>query len=243
MSLPNPDKVYIVKRADMTDSWQCLSTVNAGGVLAAFSLTSFCDFAVAGNDQPLPVELTSFVSIINGNNVTLNWSTATETNNSGFEIEKSAIGGTWSKIGAVSGNGTTSTPHSYSYTDRAVATGNYNYRLKQTDFNGNFEYHNLGNEVSIGVPEKFALSQNYPNPFNPTTKIDYDLPTDGNVSIRLFDMSGKEVASLVNEVKTAGYHTVNFNASNLSSGVYFYRISVDANGNNFTATKKLMLVK
>jgi hypothetical protein len=198
---------------------------------------------VSWNNNVLPVELSSFVSVINGNNVTLNWSTSTETNNSGFDIERSAVNGSWSKIGTVSGNGTSTTPHSYSFTNRAVATGKYNYRLKQTDFNGNFTYHNLGNEVNIGVPEKYDLSQNYPNPFNPSTKINYDLPTDGKVSIKLFDMSGKEVASLVNEVKTAGYHTVNFNASNLSSGVYFYRISVEANGNNFTATKKMMLVK
>ncbi|MBK9227823.1 MAG: T9SS type A sorting domain-containing protein [Ignavibacteria bacterium] len=243
MNLPNPDKVYIVKRSDMTDSWQCLNTVNSGGILAAFDLTTFCDFAVAGNDQPLPVELASFVSVIHGNNVTLNWSTSTETNNAGFDIERSGVTGSWSKIGSVSGNGTTSTPHSYSYTDKAVATGKYNYRLKQTDFNGNFEYHNLGNEVNIGVPEKFDLSQNYPNPFNPSTKINYDLPSDGNVSIKLFDISDKEVALLVNEVKTAGYHTVELNASNLSSGVYFYRISVDANGNNFIATKRMMLLK
>ena len=195
------------------------------------------------NNNLLPVELSSFVSVISGNNVTLNWSTSTETNNSVFEIERSAVNGLWSKIGSVNGNGTSTTPHSYSFTDRTVASGKYNYRLKQVDFNGNFEYHNLGNEVIIGVPEKFNLSQNYPNPFNPTTRINYDLPTDGNVSIRLFDMSGKEVASLVNEVKTAGYHTVDFNAASLSSGVYFYSLSVDANGNNFTATKRMMLVK
>jgi hypothetical protein len=198
---------------------------------------------VSWNNNVLPVELSSFVSVINVNNVTLNWSTSTETNNAGFDIERSVINGTWSKIGTVSGNGTSTTPHSYSFTDRAVASGKYNYRLKQTDFNGNFEYHNLGNEVNIGVPDKYDLSQNYPNPFNPSTKINYDLPADGKVAIKLFDMSGKEVASLVNEVKTAGYHTVNFNASNLSSGVYFYSISVEANGNNFTATKKMMLVK
>ena len=198
---------------------------------------------VTWNNNLLPVELSSFVSVISGNNVTLNWSTSTETNNAGFDIERSAINGSWSKIGTVSGNGTSTTPHNYSFTDRTVASGKYNYRLKQTDFNGNFEYHNLGNEVIIGVPVKFDLSQNYPNPFNPSTRINYDLPTDGNVSIRLFDMSGKEVASLVNEVKTAGYHTVDFNASSLSSGVYFYSISVDANGNNFTATKRMMLVK
>jgi len=243
MSLPNPDKVYIVKRSDMTDSWQCLSTANSGGVLAAFGLTTFCDFAVAGNDQPLPVELSSFVSVINGNNVTLNWSTVTETNNAGFDIERSVVNGSWTKIGTVSGNGTSTTPHSYSYTDRTVATGKYNYRLKQTDFNGNFEYHNLGNEVIIGIPTKYDLSQNYPNPFNPSTKINYDLPSDGMVSMKLFDMTGKEVALLVNEVKTAGYYTVDFNASNLSSGVYIYRITVDSDRNKFSAVKKMMLVK
>ena len=243
LTLPNTDKVYIMKRSDMTDSWQCLSTTRSGNVLTASGLSLFCDFAFAGNDQPLPVELSSFASIVSGSNVTLNWSTSTETNNAGFDIERSAIEGSWTKVGSVEGHGTTTTPQNYTFTERAVTTGKYNYRLKQTDFNGNFTYHNLGNEVSIGVPEKYDLSQNYPNPFNPSTKINYDLPTDGKVSIKLFDMSGKEVASLVNEVKTAGYHTVDFNASNLSSGVYFYRISVEANGNNFTATKKMMLVK
>ena len=243
LTLPNTDKVYIMKRSDMTDSWQCLNTTRSGNVLTASGLSLFCDFAIAGNDQPLPVELSSFTSAVSGSNVTLNWATSAETNNAGFDIERSVVGGAWKKIGNVEGQGTTTTPQTYTFIDRAVTSGKYNYRLKQVDFNGNFEYHNLGNEVSIGVPEKYDLSQNYPNPFNPSTKINYDLPTDGKVSIKLFDMSGKEVASLVNEVKTAGYHTVDFNASNLSSGVYFYRISVEANGINFTATKKMMLVK
>ncbi len=238
----DPTNLYIMKRSDPTGKWVCLNTTLSGNYLVATGLNDFSDFAIGGS-EPLPVELSSFVSVINGNSVTLNWSTSTETNNAGFDIERSAVNGSWSKIGSVSGNGTSTTPHSYSYTDRAVASGKYNYRLKQTDFNGNFEYHNLGSEVIIGVPAKFDLAQNYPNPFNPSTKINYDLPADGKVAIRLFDMSGKEVALLVNEVKTAGYHTVNFNASNLSSGVYFYSISVEANGNNFTATKKMMLVK
>jgi hypothetical protein len=238
----DPTNLYIMKRSDPTGKWVCLNTTLSGNYLVATGLNDFSDFAIGGS-EPLPVELSSFVSVINGNSVTLNWSTSTETNNAGFDIERSAVNGSWSKIGSVSGNGTSTTPHSYSYTDRAVASGKYNYRLKQTDFNGNFEYHNLGSEVIIGVPVKFDLAQNYPNPFNPSTKINYDLPADGKVAIRLFDMSGKEVALLVNEVKTAGYHTVDFNASNLSSGVYFYSISVEANGNNFTATKKMMLVK
>ena len=191
------------------------------------------------NNNVLPVELSSFTSVINKRDVTLNWATSTETNNSGFEIERSVLNGSWSKIGNVAGNGTTNSASSYSFTDRNLASGNYSYRLKQIDFNGNFEYFNLNNEVNIGIPAQFELSQNYPNPFNPSTSINFDLPTDGKVSIRLFDMSGKEVAVLVNEVKTAGYYSVNFNASSLSSGVYFYNITAD----NFTATKKMMLVK
>ena len=97
----------------------------------------------------------------------------------------------------------------------------------------------MSNEVNVGVPEKFALSQNYPNPFNPSTTINFDIPKDGKVSLRLYDMSGKEVATLVNEYKTAGYYSVTFNAANLSSGVYFYSITA----NNFTAIKKMMLIK
>ena len=115
--------------------------------------------------------------------------------------------------------------------------------MKQTDCNGNFHYYDLSNEVNVGVPDKFNISQNYPNPFNPSTKINFDIPFDSKVSIKLFDMSGKEVATLVNEPKVAGYYTINFNASSLSSGVYFYRISAEANGQSFVSTKKMILVK
>jgi len=191
----------------------------------------------------LPVELSSFTSSVNKSNVLLNWLTSLEINNMSFEIERSNVNGQksndWVKVGSVTGNGTTNSASSYSFTDRNLASGNYSYRLKQTDFNGNFEYFNLNNEVNIGIPTKYDLSQNYPNPFNPSTKINYDLPYDGIVSIKLFDMSGKEVAVLVNEAKTAGYYSVDFNASALTSGVYFYSISA----NNFSATRKMLLIK
>ena len=192
----------------------------------------------------LPVEMASFTSAVNRNNVTLNWSTAKEINNSGFDIERSKVGSTeWSKAGNITGNGTTNDTKSYSFTER-VETGNYSYRLKQVDYNGNFEYFNLTSEITVGVPDVYKLSQNYPNPFNPSTKIDYDLPYDGKVSILLYDISGREVANLVNEVKTAGYYTAVFNGANLASGMYFYRINATGNGsNNFVATKKMVLIK
>ncbi|MBK9334742.1 MAG: T9SS type A sorting domain-containing protein [Ignavibacteria bacterium] len=192
----------------------------------------------------LPVELASFTSSISRNNVTLNWATSSETNNSGFDIERSLVGTTeWTKAGSVTGNGTTTEAKNYSFTER-VNTGKYSYRLKQIDFNGNFEYFNLSSEITVGVPDAYKLSQNYPNPFNPSTKIDYDLPYDGKVSILLYDISGREVANLVNEVKTAGYYTATFNGANLASGMYFYRINATGTGNNnFISTKKMVLIK
>ncbi|HMR41871.1 MAG TPA: T9SS type A sorting domain-containing protein [Ignavibacteria bacterium] len=233
-----PSALYIVKRADVTGAWVCQNTTLSGNILTVTGLTDFSDFALAGQEA-LPVELASFVSTINGRNVELNWATASETNNSGFDIERSSANGSWTKIANVSGNGTSTIAHSYSYTDRNLASGTYSYRLKQIDFNGNFEYFSLNNEVNIGVPTNFDLSQNYPNPFNPSTKINYALPVDGKVSIKIFDMSGKEVMTLVNETKTAGYYSVSFNGSNLSSGIYFYSI----NAGSFVSTKKMTLIK
>ncbi|HMS64757.1 MAG TPA: Cys-Gln thioester bond-forming surface protein, partial [Ignavibacteria bacterium] len=131
----------------------------------------------------LPVEMTSFVAASNGRDVELNWTTATETNNSRFEVERSFVSGAWSKVGTVAGTGTSTVSNNYSFSDKNLATGVYNYRLKQIDFNGNFEYFNLSNEVEVGTPSKFELSQNYPNPFNPSTKINYSLAKDGFVSI------------------------------------------------------------
>ncbi len=191
-------------------------------------------------EQTLPVELASFISNVTGRDVILNWTTSSELNNAGFDVERRIVNtNEWIKVGNVAGNGTVSTPQDYSFTDRGLEAGKYNYRLKQIDFNGNFEYYNLSSEVNVGIPTKFALSQNYPNPFNPSTKINFDVPSDGLVSLKIFDMSGKEVASLVNEVKTAGYYTLQFNAANLPSGVYLYTLSA----NNFTSTKKMTLLK
>ncbi len=191
-------------------------------------------------DNPLPVELSSFVSIVNRNSVILNWTTSSEINNSGFEIERSSVNSDWTKIGFVSGHGTVSNPVNYSFTDRSISSGSYSYRLKQIDFNGSFEYFNLSGDVNIGVPSEYSLSQNYPNPFNPATKIDYQMPADGNVTISLYDISGREVMQLVNENKPAGYYSLTLNASSLSSGIYFYKISASG---GFVNTKKLMLVK
>ncbi len=194
-------------------------------------------------DSPQPVELSSFTSVIQDREVKLYWSTSAEINNSGFDVERSASGSAWSKIGFVTGNGTTTLPKNYEFTDGSLVSGRYSYRLKQIDFNGNYEYFNLSNEIEIGVPEKFDLSQNYPNPFNPSTKINYTLPRDGNIALSVFDNSGRLVSKIAEGFKTAGYYSVDFSAANLSSGIYFYKLEFNSSGQNFAKTMKMTVLK
>ncbi|MCX6163075.1 MAG: T9SS type A sorting domain-containing protein, partial [Ignavibacteriae bacterium] len=204
----------------------------------------FSDFAFGDIDNPLPVTLASFTSNLNGRNVKLYWVTSMEQNNAGFDIERKSAVGSWAKIGFVQGKGTVSTPSNYLFEDRNLNAGKYNYRLKQIDANGNFAYHNLITVLEVGQPTKFDLSQNYPNPFNPTTKIDFQLPTDGKVSIRVYDMSGREVKTLLNnEQRSAGYYTLDFNGSSIASGTYFYRFIAESNSKQIVMTKKMVLVK
>ena len=197
------------------------------------------------SDAPLPVELTSFTFAVKDRDVKLNWSTACELNNAGFEIERKPAGdgAMWTKIGFVQGNGTTNEPKNYSFEDKKLSTGKYNYRLKQLDYNNKATLFDLNNEVGIGTPKKFKLSQNYPNPFNPITKIDYNLPFNGNVTLKIYDISGRKITTLVNKTQEAGYYTIQFNADNFASGTYFYRISAKNGQENFVKTKRMILVK
>jgi hypothetical protein len=190
---------------------------------------------------PMPAEIVSFSATPKGRGVELAWSTATEVNNYGFNIErrmKDELGSmNWGKIGFVEGRGTTNAPQSYSFIDNS-ASGTVVYRLKQIDRDGSFEYSNQV-EVTIAAPKEFALMQNHPNPFNPTTAINYTLPVAGHVSLKVFDILGKEVATLVNGVQDAGAKIASFNASQLPSGIYFYTLRTQ----NFSATRKMMLLK
>jgi len=189
---------------------------------------------------PLPVELIAFNASVTNSNIFLSWTTNSELNNSGFEIQRKKENSDWANIGFINGAGTSNNQHSYSFNDNNLQSGRYKYRLKQIDFNGNFEYHYLANEVSIGLPNSFVLSQNYPNPFNPVTKINFALPSTLNVTLKIYDVSGKEVARLINnEIRNAGNYSVDFDGSKLSSGVYFYRLEAGS----FTGIKKMMLVK
>ncbi|MCE1166386.1 MAG: T9SS type A sorting domain-containing protein [Bacteroidetes bacterium] len=195
-------------------------------------------------ESPLPVNLASFTQRVSERNVTLNWTTTQEINNRGFEIQrKSTSDNEWTILGFVNGSGSTNIAKNYTYEDRKLGSGKYQYRLKQVDNNGGFSYHTLNGSVEIGLPSKFTMSQNYPNPFNPSTKIDYDVPADSRVKIVLFDETGKEVATVLNESKRAGSYTVNYQPQNLSSGIYFYRMTASSNGNENVVTKKMSFIK
>ncbi len=192
------------------------------------------------NNPPLPVELVSFTVNVNGDAIVLNWETATEVKNYGFEIERS-IEETdyWRMIGFVEGHGNSNSPKHYNFSDRDIGqSGKYYYRLKQINNDGTFEYSDVVT-VTFGVPVLFALSQNYPNPFNPTTKIYYSTPKEAFININLYDVLGNKIANLVHSVKPKGRHEVIFDANIVSSGIYYYRMQAD----NYVDIKKMIILK
>jgi len=188
---------------------------------------------------PIPVELVSFkASHINGL-VNLEWSTASELNNIGFEIERKSNNENYMMIGFVEGQGTTTESNYYSFIDRVTKiSSRIAYRLKQIDYNGNYKY---SNEVFVEIPglSDFTLYQNYPNPFNPNTKIKYSVPQPSDVNIKVVNILGNEIATLVNKEKPAGSYEVEFDASGIPSGVYFYQLKAGS----FVETKKMVLMK
>ena len=188
--------------------------------------------------QVTPVELTSFTATSQNQQVTLNWATATEINNNGFEVQRSTENSEFVTVGFVRGNGTTTNQSEYTYVDRNMVAGTYSYRLKQIDYNGVYEYSDAI-EVEVLNLDSYVLNQNYPNPFNPSTKIAYVLKEKTNVKLLVMNALGEEVAVLVNQTQDQGYHQLDFNASNLPSGIYFYSLQTD----NFSETKKMLLMK
>jgi hypothetical protein len=196
---------------------------------------------------PIPVEFTSFTASVSGREVFISWSTATETNNSGFDIERN-LDGEWEKIGYREGKGTTTERSDYTFTDKFTYTsykGIITYRLKQMDFDGTYSY---SNEVEINVdltPKEYTLYQNYPNPFNPATTIKYSLPFDSHVRIAIYSILGELMDVVVDEVKEVGFHDYIWNATNLASGVYIYSIEAKSvsGEKNYTSVKKMMIMK
>ncbi|HSW54437.1 MAG TPA: LamG-like jellyroll fold domain-containing protein [Ignavibacteriaceae bacterium] len=228
-------------------SYGTAASIPAGALLDEFRFYSraldAAEVAATWNISVVPVELTSFIASVTGSDVKLLWETASELNNSGFSIERKYSNTEFMEVGFVPGFGTTTEPKSYSFSDQNLRNGVYSYRLKQIDLDGTFTYSDEV-EVEVIAPASFSLDQNYPNPFNPSTRISFSLAVDSKVSLKVFDILGQEVASLVNQNLTQGVHTYDFNASGINSGVYFYKIeATGVNGNEFTNVKKMILVK
>jgi len=207
-------------------------------------------FSLEDGGAPLPVVMSRFDMAVVNRDINLSWATETEINNKGFSIERRVKTpdnqySVWKEVSFMNGKGNSTSRIEYSYTDKKLNSGAYQYRLKQVDYNGNYEYHSPANnsDMVIGKPGSFDISQNYPNPSNPKSKIDFSMPFDGKVSIKVYDILGKEVASLINDFKPADFYTVEFDGSNVSSGTYFYRIIAEGNNQKFTKTMKMILVK
>ena len=180
---------------------------------------------------------TNLTSSVSGNEVTLNWQTATETNNQGFYIERKKFG-QWEKRGYVNGKGTTTEYQNYKFKETVNSFGTYQYRLKQVDLNGSYHYSDVV-LAEVGLPQKFYLSQNYPNPFNPTTKLQFQLPVRSDVTITLHNTLGEKVADLYSGETSPGTHELSIDGSNLSSGIYFVRMKTE----NVVKSVKITLLK
>jgi photosystem II stability/assembly factor-like uncharacterized protein len=224
---------------------------NPGGTLTNLAIDS-SGYIYAGTNQngifrtagrTVPVELISFEGDTEDNTVILNWKTASENNNMGFEVEKKSGKGGWLKIGFVPGFGTSTDINSYEYTDVDLAPGKYLYRLKQIDYDGTFNFSDEI-ELTVDLPDDFnLLEQNYPNPFNPTTTIEFFLSKGTNVTLKIYNIYGEELKTLINKFLPQGRHSIKLSVdnflSNSSSGIYFYKLLTD----NYAKTKKMVLVK
>lgn len=188
----------------------------------------------------LPVELSSFNANAKNGLVQLSWRTISETNSLMFDVERKSENSEWTKIGEVIAAGNSNSPKDYSFADRKLTSGKYQYRLKMIDADGSYQYSNIA-EVEISLPAEFSLSQNYPNPFNPSTTISYQLAANSFVTLKVYDVLGNEIATLVNEQQETGFYSLPFTTSEkqLANGMYIYKIQAG----DFTQTKKMLLIK
>jgi len=196
-----------------------------------------------GSNNSLPVELTSFSASVNGSTVNLTWKTATEVNNYGFDVERSSGNSNWQKIGFVAGSGNSNSPKDYSFADNPSGAASFSYRLKQIDVGGSFQYYDPVT-VNLALSNEPKLLQNSPNPFNPSTAIKFYTPDASDVSIKVYDVLGREITTLINKQTTAGYHIVYWNGrnsrgENVASGIYLYRLTAGS----YSETKKMNLLK
>ena len=241
--IPESNLSLFHSNTGMNNTWEQMGgTVNiTNNYVEIANVLNFDWWTFADINAPIPVELISFTANVVNGLVNLSWTTATELNNSGWDIERKAdndIEGSWVKVGFVKGVGNSTENKQYKFIDQNNITGKYSYRLKQIDFNGTITYSNIV-EISVTGPDKFELSQNYPNPFNPETSIRFEVPSLSFVNISVYNMIGEKVVTLVNENMEQGVYLRKLSAENLSSGIYIYRLTAGGT----TITKKMTLLK
>jgi hypothetical protein len=244
-SIPEVNLTMFKSPSGANNTWNGVGgTVNTTDNYVELSgIGDFSYWTLGDINNPLPVELTSFSAFIDGRFVTLNWVTASEINNHGWDVERRIknnenIFTEWTKTGFVEGSGNTTESVSYSFSDKNVTSGVFQYRLKQIDFDGTFTYSDIA-EVEVNGPTEFALFQNYPNPFNPETVIRFELPVSSFVNLKIYNAVGEEVATLINQQMESGVYLWNFDAVNYPSGLYIYRL----HAGDKVFTKKMMLIK
>jgi photosystem II stability/assembly factor-like uncharacterized protein len=240
-----PEQVF--KTTDFGMTW--LSDFAGGNEVALYKIkfTENMIGLICGSDGKLlrntdyvvPVELTSFLASVSRNDVRLSWSTKSELNNSGFEIDRTENINNWEIISFISGSGTCTEPKNYYFIDEDLKPSKYNYRIKQIDFDGTFNYSDIV-EVNISTVTNYTLEQNYPNPFNPGTLIEFSLPEDvSNVSLSIYNALGEKVAELVNSSLKSGNYKYHWNAEGFASGIYIYELRTG----KFVAMKKMLILK
>ncbi|MBL8015644.1 MAG: T9SS type A sorting domain-containing protein [Ignavibacteria bacterium] len=243
----------ILRTSNGGSNWSIQNSGVSTSLISVCFVNNTTGFTVGANgvilrttDQPLPVGMSYFNSEVNESRVRLKWSTYWELNNAGFEVEsrleRSGETGEWKKQGNIPGSGTTNLPVEYEHSIELSLPGRYSFRLKQIDYNGNYEYHYMNSPVVIRNPAKFDVSQNYPNPSNPNSKVDIQLPFDGVLSVQLFDITGKEM-KYSSVFKPAGFHSISIDGADLSSGIYFYRMTLSGEEKSFSVIRKMILVK
>lgn len=240
-SIPESNLVLFKSPGGAANTWNGIGgTVNTtDNYVELAGISDFSFWTLGDFSNPLPVELVAFNAFAENGKVRLNWTTASEINNRGWEIERKSSSNEWTKAGFVEGSGNSAQSLYYSFIDNKVTFGSYSYRLKQIDFDGTFDYSNVV-EVDLGVgPVEFALKQNYPNPFNPSTIISFDLPQSEFVNLSIYNILGEKVGTLINSRMEQGSYNKDFDASHLTSGVYIYRLTAG----NVVLTKKMLLTK
>ena len=248
-SFVRTNPVFIGKyNGSVWDSSPAVYSDLGGGIYsaAATGITTFSPFGI-GNNGSFPVELFSFASSTNGRIVNLNWETKTEVNFNKFEIERASVNTnqtslSWTPVGFLKASGTSNSNKKYSYCEKNLQAGKYQYRLKMIDNDGSYKYSNII-ETEVGTPKNFELDQNYPNPFNPETTIQFNIPKATDVNISIFNIAGQKVATLLNEYLEAGYYQKTFSSQisgqSLSSGIYFYVL----NAGDVRMVRKMILMK